>query len=255
MRLIAMLVSLVAASAAQAQTVEAAFDAPVVIAHGEGSARRQADIYLVGGTMEGRGASQVEALEALVALQTRVQGALETMDINAIEVRTGDLGVVPTYPSMCDDEGRARTAQAVCDVTGYSATLQVVVRVQPAVRAGDVVSLMSELGVRYAGLEGARLSSRTELQREAAAHAFTAARAEAEVMAAASGGRLGRVLRVQDSRASYGRRDTDAIVVTGSRVTREGLVASAPTVSVEIAPPDIEEEVDVTVVFELLPNG
>jgi len=112
---------------------------------------------------------------------------------------------------------------------------------------------MSELGASTTSLGDARLSDRDSLTREAAQQAIQAAEAEATAMATVAGGRLGRILRIQNARADYGRRRTDEIVVTGSRVTREGMIASAPTVALEVAPPDIEETADITVVFELLP--
>jgi len=236
-----------------AQEWDDALTGSIVVARGQATARRQADIYLVTGEIRATASTRVEALAALDSLQDTVVGGLNAMDIEAIEVRTGSLGVGPTYPGLCDDNGRPRTSTATCEITGYSAELQIIARVRPARRAGDVLSLMSELGASTTSLGDARLSDRDSLTREAAQQAIQAAEAEATAMATVAGGRLGRILRIQNARADYGRRRTDEIVVTGSRVTREGMIASAPTVALEVAPPDIEETADITVVFELLP--
>ena len=151
------------------------------------------------------------------------------------------------YDSACGG-GRYDREESDCPVIAYRAQMEINLEASPISRAGDAVSLAAELGAVNAGITGFKLSDTAALRQEADSAAFADARRQADILAAASGQRIVRVLRLQDpdARAIQVNRDessVDEIVVTGARVR--------PRVQLNVAPPPVREESRLTVFFEI----
>ncbi len=219
---------------------------PSIVVVGEGRAERAPDTFRVTADVEGRGATQVDAVRALSEARERVGEGLERLaGLERARVTTGSPQVEPTHDPEC---GRERyNDSANCPITGYRAAMNLTLEGAPVERAGDAVSLAAERGARNARLEAAILADDRELQAEANAAAFADARRQADALAQASGQRIVRVLRVQDPGArSFGAAGIDAVqevVVTGSRVR--------PSVPLNVAPPPARIDARLTVVFEI----
>lgn len=219
---------------------------PSIVVVGEGSAERAPDTFRVTADVEGRGATQVEAVRALSEARERVGEGLERLaGLERARVATGSPQVQPTHDPDCGRERYGDTEN--CPITGYRAAMNLTLEGAPVERAGDAVSLAAERGARNARLDSTTLADDRALQAEANAAAFADARRQADALAQASGQRIVRVLRVQDPGARpfgvAGIESVQDIVVTGSRIQ-----ASVP---LNVAPPPARIDARLTVVFEI----
>lgn len=239
---------LIAALAAPVSAQEAALDRPAIVVIGVGEARQAPDTFTVTAGISGRGVRQVDALAALAKTQEAVMGGLATLDgLTQAQLTTGSISVTGTYDPQCGGTGYDRDTSD-CPVVGYVASMSVMLKAGPVERAGDAVSLASQLGASEATLTSTTLDDMNGLREQANRAAFADARSQADVLAAASGQRIVRVLRVQDPSAraiTIARDDTsvDEVVVVGAR--------ARPMVRLNVAPPPVEAEARVTVFFEI----
>lgn len=218
---------------------------PSIVVVGSGGAERAPDTFHVSAEVEGRGATQVEALRALAEARERVGEGLARLEgLERAQVTTDAVRVEPTHGPGC---GRDDYGEPVdCPIAGYRAAMSLTLEGAPVERAGDAVSLAAERGARNARMQSTSLRDSSVLQAEANAAAFADARRQADALAQASGQRIVRVLRVQDPGSrpfGLSIADTQDIVVTGMRVQ--------PTVSLSIAPPRVRIDARLTVVFEI----
>ena len=218
-------------------------DRSTIVVVGVGEAERAADTFAISASIEGRGSDQVSALRALSTTQARVtEGLLGLRGITRGEITTGTLEVQPTFGPDCRASRYDDTSD--CAPSGYVATNALTFEGGPVDRAGDAVSLASELGAVDASFSGGSLLDREALEAEARAAAYTDAVRQAEALAQASGQRLVRPLRVmpEDYRGNMYSADAAAeIVVTGSRV---------PAVRLDVAPPPVRATTRLSVMFE-----
>lgn len=221
-------------------------DRPSIIVVGEGEAEQAPDTFRVMAEVEGRGATQVDALRQLAGTQDRLSADIQRLEgLQTARFSTGLPQVEPTHAADCPGQ-RYGGDQDNCPVTGYRAAMSVTLEGAPVARAGDAVSLAAERGALNARLESVYLASDRGLQSQANQAAFADARRQADALAQASGQRVVRLLRIQDPGArSYGSPTTqiDEVVVTGSRIR--------PSVSLNVAPPPVRVTARLTVVFEI----
>lgn len=221
-------------------------DRPSIIVVGEGEAEQAPDTFRVMADVEGRGATQVDALRHLAGTLDRLGADLQRLEgLQTARLSTGLPQVEPTHAADCNSQ-RYGGDQDNCPVTGYRAAMSVTLEGAPIARAGDAVSLAAERGARNARLESVYLASDRGLQAEANQAAFADARRQADALAQASGQRVVRILRIQDPGArNYESSATqiDEVVVTGSRIR--------PSVSLNVAPPPVHVTSRLTVVFEI----
>lgn len=170
---------------------------PTIVVTGIGRAEAPPDTFTMTAEVIGRGADQAEAISAMVRRQTEVSDAVtELAGLSASRLTTGLPSVDAVYARDCNASSQSRGA--ACEVTGYIARLSLSFQGQPAERGGDAVSLAAERGAQGARLDGLTLSDQTDLRRQATRDAFLNAQAQAEVIAGASGQRLGRIISVED---------------------------------------------------------
>ncbi|MDP1914201.1 SIMPL domain-containing protein [Brevundimonas sp.] len=220
-------------------------DRPTILVVGTGEAEMPPDTFVIKAMIEQTGPDRDQALRAMDQAQTRVMQGLADMEgLAEVRLTTDAFSVVPVRDPECEQPyGRERE----CPIVGYKASMPVSMSASPALRAGDAVSLASELGALNASLESFGLSDTDGLQAEANREAFNDARRQAQSLANASGQRIVRVLRVSDANARSYARDAYAgpeeVVVTGSRVR-----ASVP---ITVAPPPTRVQSSISVLFEI----
>lgn len=243
MKSVACVAVLVAACALPAHA-QSQPDRPTIVVEGRGVAEQAPDSFFIGGDLRGEGPDTVSALRALTTAQAQVTGGLDDMEgLTAGKLRTDAVSVEPVYAGNCQPNRRDDDA---CPVAAYAATMRFQFKGTPATSAGDAVSLAAELGARRVSTTGAEVEDETTLRAQANRLAFADARRQADTLAEASGQRIVRILRVQDSNARFPDResgDVDEIVVTGSRVR--------PSVAIPVDQPPIRIESRLTVVFEI----
>ena len=177
---------------------------PSITVTGEGRASRAPDFVRVGFQARGEGRTAVEALTALSQQRTQVEAGIQRLKgvrdvrLTASQVTTTDVRSPACAPSNQRESARERLTQGDCIPIGVIATLDLEARVAPAERAGDVASIAAQLGARFVAVRGTGLEADDTLQAEASEKAVIDARQTAQRLAVASGGRLGKILRVQE---------------------------------------------------------
>lgn len=190
----------------------------------------------------------MEALRTLKAQQDRVtEGVAAVEGVSRLNVHNPATHVVETYSPQCEGGVRDRARPAgECAPTGYVAYVSARMKVWPAERVGQAVSIAAERGAIGVRLEESGLDDPQALRREAVAGAVREARLQAEAVAKASGVVLGPLERVvdPDARASLAPTDNvESVVVTGSRIR--------PAVSLNVTPQPVMFDARVTAVFRI----
>lgn len=225
-------------------TAQTAVERPTIVVEGRGVAERAPDAFFIGGDLRGEGPDSVSALRALAAAQARVtEGLADFEGLAAGKIRTQTVEVQPVYAGNCQPN---RRDDDTCPVTAYAATMRFQFKGAPASLAGNAVSLAAELGARRVSTTGTEVEDETALRADANRLAFADARRQADTLAAASGQRIVRILRVQDSNARFpddNSGQVEEVVVTGSRVR--------PSVAIPVDQPPVRIETRLTVVFEI----
>lgn len=90
-------------------------------------------------------------------------------------------------------EGKTRLPQKVCPAQSITISTQMVIRIQPAEAAGDVLRAMAEAGAKETRLFGYDFSDYDALYQQAAEKAVTLAHRKAKMIARQSGGTLGEI--------------------------------------------------------------
>ena len=218
---------------------------PTIVVTGSGQAEAAPDRFSIEAGVVGRGDTQADALRALAAAQNRLMEELPRLEgLTRASLTTGDIAINPIHDDAC--ERRAGRDQA-CPLLGYQAGAVTHFEGAPAERAGDAISLASELGAASASLDEYRLSDPAALDARANRAAFLDAQHQANMLAEASGRRIVRILRIQDPNAA--RYDEAAagmieeVVVTGSRIRQ--------AISISVAPQPVTASSRITVVFEI----
>lgn len=254
--LIAGLLAFAALSPARAQIPEK-FQ---IVITGAGSVERPAEWATVSLVVVGEGKTSVEALKGLSALQTKLESQLGVLvGVKTIDITTGQLKVQEVMGADCDRgesyEPRPTLSEGACAVKGYIATMAMRVKLAPASHAGDAASLAAELGGRSVSLAAFGLNNPSSLRDAAIDAAIQDARAQAAAIAKASGVKLGPIALVSDrSSRPY---DDDALESVAFEDARPAAMLAkppaAPTASVKVTVPPVEETARLSVVFSILP--
>lgn len=250
MKTLACIVVAATALAVPAAAQDSFANRPTIVVTGSGGAEAQPDQFKVNVTVEGRGATQLEALRALAAAQARMIDTLPRLQgLTDGQVTSGDISVDPNHEPTCGT-GEYDRDTTDCPIIGYSVGSALTFTGSPAERAGDAISLASELGAVRARLEDYVLIDMRALQDSANRAAFSDAERQARMLAEASGRRIVRILRIQDPSSrvidvlAQEASELDEVVVTGSRI-------QSTAVSITVAPKPVSATSRVTVVFEI----
>jgi uncharacterized protein YggE len=174
------------------------------------------------------------ALGAASRQMQRVIGSVKAGGVAPADIRTQNISVSKLVTRLKGGRTRSR---------GYRATQSIRVVVHAIDRTGLIVQRAVGAGATRVSGPEFFVSNASRSYREALAAAFDDAKADAEVLAARAGGRLGAVLSIEES--------TDS-----EPVPQAALSAPSPAADAAPAPPvqagESQLEASVTVVFELV---
>lgn len=177
---------------------------PVIVVVGNGRAERPADHAQLIFNLRGEGATGAEAMAALSTLRAKVEASLAGLpDKPKIELRTNNLNVREVRAKACESRGYGMPTLSAgeCAVIGNVATLNFQAKISPAKRVGDAASLVAQLGGSEVNVSGGGLNDDQALLDDAMRDAIADARRQAQLIAQASGVKLGPIGRIQDSQA------------------------------------------------------
>lgn len=223
---------------------DAIADRPSIVVSGVAKVERAPELFRVNVDLEGLGTDQVSALRAVAQVQSRVTQQLAALaGAERMTLTTSEVQVGPRHDPDCSD----MMAQG-CAIIGYSASIQLKVEGSPARLAGNVVSAASEAGATRARLTGFALADYAAARIEADHQAFESARRQATALAAASGQRLGRILRIQEpgTAVAVAIRSEDVLALPTGRDYQ-----SYAEVEISTTPAPIEVTSRLSVVFEV----
>lgn len=244
------------AAPAFAQTPAAPSEITLV---GIGHVERTAQWAAITFQVRGEGATSVEAVRALETTRRALEDGLGRLaGARSIKIEASELKIAPVRGAECeaDPYDQPVLSKGDCAVLGHLATLSFKVRLSPADKAGDAASLAAQLGAVNVELGGSGLDQPDALASEAATAAIADARADAEVIAKATGRTLGPVVRVQDPYAGVDYMPGPPaleMVAKPAAMRLQPRPPVAPEVSVAITVPPVSETTRLIVVFRLEP--
>jgi uncharacterized protein YggE len=212
----------------------------LVSVEAEGSSLARPDVMMIEAGTVTTGATAAEAVAANAGLARRLIAAVRAEGIEPRDVRTANFRVEPRFEGGREDRMDAQGRPP--RIVGYVVENQVEIILRDLARAEPLIGRLFEAGAN--SVRGPRFTlSDGRVQRRAAERAaIEEARATAENYAAASGRRLGRLLRISD-RSSWVEPEGNRIIITGSRIQ--------PT---PIEPGEVETRATVWVDFALTPE-
>jgi uncharacterized protein YggE len=187
----ALLLVLLAAAAANAQTPAQAQEPPVIVAQGEAVIRTAPDVAWVQIAVEARGAKPEDARQKAAEAMTAVLAALKPI-VPPPNLRTSGLAVTPEIDYTT---GGSR-------LKGYLARNQVEARVDNLELLSKVMDASIASGATT--ITGLRfdVKARAQHEREALRSAVQDATERAQAIAAGAGRTLGPIVRIQEQRMS-----------------------------------------------------
>jgi hypothetical protein len=247
MRIIVIAAAALLASPAVSQTNAIALHAIDITGHGKISV--PPDTANIRYWLRGEGKTPDDATRSMVDSQKRVESGLREFLGPDAEITNSDLAVIEVRDPNCKrGPGQGALSEDECAIVGYLASSQADVRTGSVAKAGTAVGLASRLGASDVRLLSFDLRDTVSARQAAMTRAVSDARQQAQILASAAGGRLGRVLTIQ-----YG----SYIAIAG--LPRIQSVAAPPPppppppveVDMKLRPQDITA--DVSVSYELLP--
>ncbi len=241
-------------SALLAQTVEPA--APTLTVVGNGRVEAPADFAWLSFSLRGEGPTSPEAVTALSANRGKLEASLAALSGKpTLDVRSGTLSIREVRPKACVTNYAApNLSTGECAVIGSVAVVGFQVKVTPAKQVGDVASLAAQLGAADVGVNNGGLTENQTLEDKAMREAIADARRQAQLIAEASGSKLGPILRIQDSQANAISNFAPAPPPPPPSLAREEFAFSASRLvaPLTMTPPPIMRTARVSVTYSLL---
>ncbi|WP_137863879.1 MULTISPECIES: SIMPL domain-containing protein [unclassified Sphingomonas] len=243
------LLGLLAANGAMAQDKSA--DATIQVL-GVGTVEEAPTIAHISFKLRGEGKGSDDALRALVARKEAVARDMGALAEAKFRLETGDVGINEVRGRDCrgasEDEDTPRLSTGACAVLGYVAMMEASVDVSPVALAGTLSGLASRAGASEVRLSRFRTADPRAAQQRAMAAAVANGQEQAQAIAAASGAKLGRLVRVSDQNGGYAMADQlQGLAASGSQ--REARMREP--VAVEITPQAITTTARLVLVYEI----
>jgi len=231
---------------------------PTITVIGNGRAEAPADYAWLSFNLRGEGPNAPEAVTALSTSRGKLEASLAALAGKpTLDVRSSTLSIREVRPKTCNPNnyGAPNLSTGECAVIGSVASVGFQVKVTPAKQVGDVASLAAQLGGSDINVSNGGLIDDQPLEDKAMRSAVADAKRQAQLIAESSGGKLGPLVRIQDSQAvnigAFGAPPPPPppppargeVVVTASKL-------AAP---LSMAPPPITRTARVTVTYSLLP--
>ncbi len=189
---LATLLALAAFTPLAAQQPAVPVPPPQIVTNGEGEAQVTPDRALVHIAVETRGATAAAAATENARIQRAVLDRLRALGIPTERLTTVGYSVQPEYRNR-DREGNVQEQPRVI---GYVARNTVRADVHNMAQVGPAIDASLAAGANRLGGLNMYSSREDSVRREALTNAVRAARADAEMMATAAGGRLGPLLEL-----------------------------------------------------------
>jgi uncharacterized protein YggE len=246
-----------------AQTADHADKAPYITVLGDGEITQPADSAAITGEVRADAKDQEGALRAMSAKRDAIEVGLNRLaGAKSIKVDTGDIAFTPILPPNCRGEyGNGDDSvgpPGKCTPIGIEGTLKLTATVRPIDALGSLASLAVQLGLSNVSLGASGVDDPVGVQARATRIAFTDARAQAELLAAASGQHVGRVLRINLG-GPEPRNPDDKFQITNEAVKVDMLKPAppppppmTPDIALQLTPPKIQISSSVIVEFELV---
>lgn len=224
----------------------------VITVLGVGTADSTPDVATITVDVRGEGKTAQAATRDLVDKQAAITRGLEQLSNAETDLKTGTVSVKPARGPACDEDefdDKVRMTSGPCATTGYVAQISLTFRTSAVRDAGTIVGLASQLGAKTAEIASFDLKDANAARARALEAAVANGRAQAEAIAAASKGSVGRLIRVESTEAQRG--DLAEITVTGRR--RTAAPAEVQIVPVVVAPHPITTRAELVMTFEIAP--
>ncbi|MEO5774942.1 MAG: SIMPL domain-containing protein [Sphingomicrobium sp.] len=242
---------LAALAVAGPSLAQSADKSPTIHVTGSGTVSSMPDSASLELEIIGEGKTPDDATRALAARQKAIAGALGNLLSGDAVLTTGDLAINAVPGANCrrnEDDDDPKLSEGPCAIAGYVAKIGATINTSQVLKAGTAVGLASRLGARNAHLDAFAIKSRKTVYREAMTRAYSDARSQAELLAAAAGGRLGAVITINEPNPNV----SDAIMVTGlRRLAGVSANRSPEPVPIDIAPEPIDTTTSIEVTFAL----
>lgn len=168
------------------------------------------------------------ALDTASKTATAITAAVKDAGVPAEDIQTANISVYPQY---------SNSMGTTSEITGYSASIQVRVKVRELAKIGDVITRANDAGANEVGGPTFTLSDDSEARAKSIKLAVDDARKKAQIMAEAAGKSVGEVVSISE---------------TGVQVPVIAYeAASVRDSSVPIEPGQLDVTANVTVVFRL----
>lgn len=247
MRIIVFAAAALVASPALCQTNDGQAHAIDVTGHGK--VMVPPDTANIHYWLRGEGKTPDDATRAMVDSQKKVESGLRSFLGPAAEITNSDLVVIEVRDPNCNKQpGRPALSEGECAIVGYLASSQSDVRTASVAKSGTAVGLASRLGARDARLQSFELRNSANARSEAMTRAVKDAYAQAQVLSAAAGGHLGRVLNIR-----YGSYFTAMVPPAPALMAPPPPPPPPPPVQIDLKPQPQAISADVSVSYELLP--
>ena len=247
MRALAMAAVAILAAPASAQNPATAATTIDVTGHGKVSV--PPDTANIHYWLRGEGKTPDEATRAITAAQKQVESGLRGYLGADSQISNSDLIMVEARDPNCKGQnGQPMLSQGDCSIIGYLAQMQTDVATKKVDRAGTATGLASRLGARDARVQGFELRDLDAARREAMSRAVSDARTQAQLLATAAGGHLGRARIIRYGSYFPGAMDLPPVVASPAPPP-----PPPPPVEIDFKPKPQDVTADVSVSYELLP--
>ncbi|NNU16894.1 SIMPL domain-containing protein [Parvularcula sp. ZS-1/3] len=211
-----------------------------------------AEGFIASAELSGYGTSQEEAVASLSGQLSALRSELGRLEgLESLSFEADELDVQGYKQQRCEgvDGSDQRRRLDSCPPSRYVASVLLAVTAAPAREMGNVIALGTDLTDGDFSFDQYIMIDQIDGRARAIEKAIATARAEAEVLSAASGLKLGRVLEVDPQGAApseeYDMAEDDVIVVSASRI--------APKYELDLDDPKLPIEVSLGVTFAVEP--
>jgi uncharacterized protein YggE len=222
----------------------------VIQVYATGTVETVPEIATVTYQVRGEGAKADDASRALVDRKAGIEKALKGLAGVRIDIHTGDLDIAEVRGTDCTEGARydaaPRLSTGACAIQGYVAKMAVTVTVAPADKAGTLTGLVAREGGSEVKLRGFDVLDQRAAQKRAMAAAVANGTATAQAIAAASGVKLGRLVRATDG---------DSRVVTADGISPEAadrVVDRLQPLRIDISPKAVVTTARLGMTFEVV---
>jgi len=224
-----------------------------VVVSGKATEEVDPDIAIISFTVAGHGATSQEAARQLAAKQESVVSGLADLTGSREDITSTAVTMSVVREAGCARTGGYSRAED-CQIAGYAARISSKLRTRAVREVASLAARAQALGAESAQLDRFELADPDAVYRRANTKAVAMAKARAQDLAAALGGRIGRVIKITDESSRSQPRDliaAETITVYAGHSLADALERVAGF-SISGRPAAIVTTAQVFITFELL---